>query len=95
MRIIFFLASASLALAQWTPAHLPDGQPDVRGYWVAKVYGMGCLTNPLTGPGCVEEDYGQSNKPSRPREKPPAASSILRITKFPTSPGRTKNNNTC
>jgi hypothetical protein len=79
MRLIFFLVSATLALAQapapWTPAHLPDGQPDVRGYWVAKVYGMGCLTNPLTGPGCVDEDYGQNNNRARPPRK--AASRII------------------
>jgi hypothetical protein len=55
--------------APWTPARLPDGQPDVRGYWVTKVYGMGCLTNPLSGPGCVDEDYGEANNRRRTSRK--------------------------
>src|ERR1700689_5105957 len=61
--------------APWTPVRLPDGQPDVRGYWVAKVYGMGCLSNPRSGPGCVDEDYGENNNRRRPSQK--AASRVI------------------
>src|SRR5579862_373751 len=45
-------SKTSTAAAAW-PQYRPDGQPDVQGYWVAKVYGMGCLSDPRSGPGCV------------------------------------------
>jgi hypothetical protein len=65
-------SEAAKVTPAWTPAHLPDGQPDVRGYWVAKVYGMGCLTNPRSGPGCVDEFETRGSRP-----KPPKAASRI------------------
>jgi len=35
--------------AQWPPARLPDGQPDVQGLWRPPVNGTQSLTNPMTG----------------------------------------------
>jgi len=54
------------------PQHTPDGQPQVEGYWVTVVYGMGCLQNPRAGVGCLEEgeEPGRANRP-----KPPKAAS--------------------
>jgi hypothetical protein len=50
--------------APWTGARRPDGQPDVQGFWVTIVYGMGCLSNPRSGPGCVDEF---PDRPARPK----------------------------
>jgi hypothetical protein len=33
----------------WTPSRLPDGQPDVQGFWAAVITGTHNLTNPMTG----------------------------------------------
>jgi hypothetical protein len=60
--------------ADWTPARTPDGQPDVQGVWVTAVYGMGCLSNPRSGPGCKDEDTGR-NRNRQPQPK--AASRII------------------
>ena len=37
---------AAKKAATWTPARRPDGQPDVQGFWVTAVYGMGLLEQP-------------------------------------------------
>jgi len=61
------------AKAQASPATLgrtADGQPDVRGVWVTVHYGMGCLSNPATGVGCVPEDTGRGNR--QPPAKAPS-----------------------
>jgi hypothetical protein len=51
------------------PQHTPDGQPNVEGYWVTVVYGMGCLQNPTAGVGCLKEGEepgsGNRRKPSK------------------------------
>ncbi len=65
-------SSAATAKSRWIPKRLPDGQPDVRGFWVAKVYGMGCLTDPRSGPGCVPDFVRGDRKPP-----PKAASRII------------------
>ena len=67
-------ASIGILSAQapkWTPVRTPDGQPDVQGVWVTAVYGMGCLSNPKSGPGCKDEDTGRN----RDREPQPKAAS--------------------
>ena len=51
MRLAILLAAASVlagsAAAQpWTPARLPDGQPDVQGFWRVEKGGTYSLTNP-------------------------------------------------
>jgi hypothetical protein len=66
-------AKRTPAVAAW-PAHRPDGQPDVQGIWVTKVYGMSCLTDPTRGVGCFDAQDGPAN-PNRPPRK--AASRII------------------
>jgi hypothetical protein len=77
---VLLIASANAQTAKtaktW-PQHLPDGQPDVRGYWVAAVYGMGCLSNPLSGPGCKPEDYGANNARNNRRAEVKGPSRIV------------------
>jgi hypothetical protein len=74
---ICLLASASApAKAQtWTPKRTSDGQPDVQGFWLTAVYGMGCLTNPRGEVGCIDPPEGRvgGNRP-RPAK---AASRII------------------
>lgn len=67
-------AAAEAGKAAW-PQHTPDGQPNVEGYWLTVVYGMGCLQNPLAGVGCLQEgeEPGRGNRPKRPK----AASRIV------------------
>jgi hypothetical protein len=60
-------AKGASATTVW-PAHRPDGQPDVQGIWVTKVYGMSCLTDPARGVGCFEAQDGPAN-PNRPPRK--------------------------
>src|SRR6266851_586955 len=66
-------AKRTPAVASW-PAHRPNGQPDVQGIWVTKVYGMSCLTDPTRGVGCFDAQDGPAN-PNRPPRK--AASRIV------------------
>jgi hypothetical protein len=37
------------AAKPWPPARLPDGQPDVQGFWNAIINGTHSLTNPMAG----------------------------------------------
>jgi hypothetical protein len=67
-------AATKAAATKWTPARTPDGQPDVQGVWVTAVYGMGCLSNPKSGPGCKDEDTGR-NRDRQPQ--PNAASRVI------------------
>src|ERR1700732_2394109 len=66
-------AKATPATTAW-PAHRPDGQPDVQGIWVTKVYGMSCLIDPTRGVGCMDAQDGPAN-PNKPPRK--AASRIV------------------
>jgi len=61
------------AAASW-PVRRPDGQPEVQGIWVTKVYGMSCLTDPTRGVGCFEAQDGPAD-PNKPPRK--AASRIV------------------
>jgi hypothetical protein len=69
------LATAAESDKSAWPQHTPDGQPKVEGFWVTVVYGMGCLTNPRAGVGCLEEgeEPGRANRPKAPK----AASRIV------------------
>jgi hypothetical protein len=71
------LLASTFARAQttWTPKHTSDGQPDVQGFWLTAVYGMGCLTNPRGEVGCIDPPEGRvgGNRP-RPAK---AASRIV------------------
>ena len=40
---------AAEAAAPWVPSRLPDGQPDVQGFWSAEVSGTYSLLNPRKG----------------------------------------------
>jgi len=63
--------TAGQAKPAWTPARTPDGQPDVQGYWVAKDYGMGCLTNPKGEVGCIDPPEGRvGGKRAQPAKAP-------------------------
>jgi len=42
----------------WRPARLPDGQPDVQGFWNPVIGGGFSLTNPRTGAADFEERAG-------------------------------------
>jgi hypothetical protein len=64
----------------WTGKRRPDGQPDVQGFWLTAVYGMGCLSNPKTGPGCKPENMGNrggGGRGGRAADNTPAASRII------------------
>jgi hypothetical protein len=63
------------AQTTWTPKRTPDGQPDVQGFWLTAVYGMGCLTNPRGEVGCIDPPEGRVGG-NRPRP-PKAASRIV------------------
>ena len=67
-------ATAAEADKNAWPQQTPDGQPNVEGFWVTVVYGMGCLQNPRAGVGCLEEgeEPGRANRP-----KPPKAASRI------------------
>ncbi|MBV9504865.1 MAG: hypothetical protein JO323_07655 [Acidobacteriia bacterium] len=65
-------------LAEWTPKHTPDGQPDVQGFWLTVVYGMGCLTNPKGEVGCIDPPEGRAGG-ARNRPQPKAASRVIDI----------------
>ena len=56
---------ASQPATAWTPARTQDGQPDVQGFWLSVVYGMGCLTNPRGEVGCIDPPEGRvgGNRP--------------------------------
>ena len=41
--------SPSLPAKPWPPARLPDGQPDVQGFFGPVITGTQSLTNPTTG----------------------------------------------
>jgi hypothetical protein len=72
---VSLVAGAQQITSNWKPARLPDGQPDVQGFWLTKVYGMGCLSNPRSGPGCVSEDNGRGEGGAR--QPPPKAESRI------------------
>jgi len=55
-------AKPAAAARPWTPAHLPDGQPDVQGIWAATRAGSTSLTNPISG----EADLERAAKGSTP-----------------------------
>jgi hypothetical protein len=42
-------AETATAAKPWPPARLPDGQPDVQGFWNAVINGTHSLTNPMAG----------------------------------------------
>jgi len=42
-------SAAKPAAKPWPPARLPDGQPDVQGFWNAVITGTHSLTNPMAG----------------------------------------------
>jgi len=42
-------AETKPASKPWPPARLPDGQPDVQGFWNAVITGTHSLTNPMAG----------------------------------------------
>src|SRR5579862_8469069 len=42
-------AADAKTAAAWVPARLPDGQPDVQGFWSAEVSGTYSLLNPRKG----------------------------------------------
>jgi hypothetical protein len=66
---------ASQPATAWTPARTQDGQPDVQGFWLAAVYGMGCLTNPKGEVGCIDPPEGRvGGNRARPEK---AASRII------------------
>ena len=75
MRLLAVAACALSLLivpaAGQAPKRRPDGQPDVQGFWVTVVYGMGCLSNPRSGPGCVDE-FADGRRP-----RPKAASRVI------------------
>ena len=45
--------TAAPAKAVWPPQRLPDGQPDVQGFWGPVQNGTQSLTNPMAGLGLV------------------------------------------
>src|SRR5262245_35626142 len=53
--ILGVLACATLRSAGWEPARLPDGQPDVQGFWQPTLGGTYSLTNPRRGGGRLRE----------------------------------------
>jgi hypothetical protein len=57
----------------WTGPRTPDGQPDVHGFFVSVVYGLGCLSNPTSGVGCKPQQTDRGDAPRRAR----AASRII------------------
>lgn len=48
-------AAEEKSAAAWTPARLPDGQPDVQGWWAAEVSGTYSLLNPRRGGARLQE----------------------------------------
>ena len=50
----------------WVPSRLPDGQPDVQGFWVAEVSGAYSLLNPRRGGARLQEQLLE-----REGKKPP------------------------
>ena len=42
-------AETATAAKPWPPTRLPDGQPDVQGFWNAVINGTHSLTNPMAG----------------------------------------------
>jgi hypothetical protein len=77
-RLTFYVALPLLAIHlfgqtphSWTPKRTADGQPDVQGFWLTVVYGMGCLTNPRGEVGCIDPPEGRVGR----RPPPPKAAS--------------------
>jgi hypothetical protein len=62
----------------WPPKLTEDGQPDVQGFWVAKDYGMGCLTNPKDSDvGCVPSPDVLARGKGNSKPKPTSPSRII------------------
>lgn len=61
---VFGHAQAPETTGSWTPARLPDGQPDVRGIWRPVIQGGRSLEDPGV-PGGIEEEINRSRGLSR------------------------------
>lgn len=68
--------AAAKVETSWTPARLPDGQPDLGGFWNAEIGGTYSLVNPRRGGGRQQELLRQRQglepirKPSRVVDPP-------------------------
>ncbi|WP_018268466.1 hypothetical protein [Methylosinus sp. LW4] len=67
-RIFALVASASFAISgavcaeDWTPKRLPDGQPDIQGFYRPEIAGTYSLVRPRRGVGVQEQDAYQKRK---------------------------------
>jgi len=74
LALVLLTATSLARAADWVPAHLSDGQPDVRGFYKPKVEGTFSLVRPARAPGINElEKIDQTVKAGR--ALPPSAAS--------------------
>ncbi|MEJ0035820.1 MAG: hypothetical protein WDO68_07035 [Gammaproteobacteria bacterium] len=75
--VVCVLALSTAAAADWQPAHLPDGQPDVRGFYKPEVEGTYSLIRPARAPGIEQlEKIDQTLKAGK-KLPPPENSRVV------------------